>query len=75
MRIRNHGARIWVTLSLASLACTTTKMVPAADSHSGTRAAAGFGECHSSCLRRRDCHPMLRGRSLVSAAHPDMENG
>jgi len=35
MKIRNHGVRIWVTLSLASLACTTTKMVPAADSHSG----------------------------------------
>ena len=34
MTIRNHPTRIWVTLSLASLACTTTKMVPAADSHS-----------------------------------------
>ena len=36
MRARNHGARIWLTFSLASLACTTNKMVPAADSHSGT---------------------------------------
>jgi carboxymethylenebutenolidase len=35
MRIRNHGVRVWLALSLASLACTTTKMVPAADSHSG----------------------------------------
>jgi carboxymethylenebutenolidase len=34
MTIRNHRAWIWVTLSLASLACTTTRMVPAADSHS-----------------------------------------
>lgn len=34
MTIRNHRTRIWVTLSLASLACTTTKMVPPADSHS-----------------------------------------
>ncbi len=34
MTIRNHPTRIWVTLSLASLACTSTKMVPAADSHS-----------------------------------------
>jgi carboxymethylenebutenolidase len=34
MTIRNHRARIWVMLSLASLACTTTRMVPAADSHS-----------------------------------------
>ncbi len=34
MRSRNHPTRVWVTLSLASLACTTTKMVPAADSHS-----------------------------------------
>lgn len=36
MRAQNHAARIWLTLSLASLACTTNKMVPAADSHSGT---------------------------------------
>jgi carboxymethylenebutenolidase len=35
MKFRNHAVGIWVTLSLASLACTTTKMVPAADSHSG----------------------------------------
>lgn len=36
MRIRSGGARIWMTFSLATLACTTNKMVPAADSHSGT---------------------------------------
>jgi len=35
MNIRNHGGRIWLTLSLAGVACTTTKLVPAADSHSG----------------------------------------
>ncbi len=35
MRIRNYDARIWVTFSLAGLACTTNKMVPTADSHSG----------------------------------------
>ena len=34
MRSRNQPNRIWVTLSLAGLACTTTKLVPAADSHS-----------------------------------------
>lgn len=36
MRIRDPGVRIWLTFSLASLACTPNKMVPAADSHSGT---------------------------------------
>ena len=36
MRIQIQGPRIWVTFLLASLACTTTRMVPAADSHSGT---------------------------------------
>jgi carboxymethylenebutenolidase len=36
MRIRNYDARIWVTFSLAGLACTTNRMVPTADSHSGT---------------------------------------
>jgi len=35
MRIRIQGAGIWVMFVLASLACTTTKMVPTADSHSG----------------------------------------
>lgn len=35
MSIRNHSAGIWAALSLAGLACTTTKTVPAADSHSG----------------------------------------
>ena len=34
MRIRDHGARTWVTLSLASLACTTSKVLPTTDSHS-----------------------------------------
>jgi carboxymethylenebutenolidase len=36
MRIRDHDARIWVTLCLTGLACTTNKIVPTADSHSGT---------------------------------------
>lgn len=36
MRSRKRGARIWMTFSLASLACTTSKIVPTADSHSGT---------------------------------------
>ena len=36
MKARNPGARVWLTFSLASLACTTNKMVPAADSHAGT---------------------------------------
>jgi len=36
MKARNPGARVWLTFSLASLACTTNKMVPAADSHTGT---------------------------------------
>jgi carboxymethylenebutenolidase len=36
MRIRDHGARIWVTFCLASVGCTTSKIVPTADSHSGT---------------------------------------
>ena len=40
MNARNHGARIWLVFSLASLACTSNKMVPAADSHSGTDHAA-----------------------------------
>src|ERR1700694_865068 len=35
MMIRNRGAKIWVTFSLLSLACTTNKLVPAADSQSG----------------------------------------
>jgi carboxymethylenebutenolidase len=43
MRTRNHGARIWLTFSLASLGCTTTKTVPAADSHSGTDHASPSG--------------------------------
>ncbi|MDQ6871483.1 MAG: dienelactone hydrolase family protein [Gemmatimonadota bacterium] len=34
MMIRNQQARIWVTLSVTSLACTTTNMVPVGDSHS-----------------------------------------
>jgi carboxymethylenebutenolidase len=34
MRIRDHGAGIWVTLSLASLACTTSNVPPTTDSHS-----------------------------------------
>jgi carboxymethylenebutenolidase len=36
MRIQIQGPRIWVAFLLAGLACTTTRMVPAADSHSGT---------------------------------------
>ena len=36
MRIEDHGGRIWMTFCLASLACTTNKIVPTADSHSGT---------------------------------------
>src|ERR1700738_1866021 len=36
MNARIHGARIWLMFSLASLACTTNKIVPAGDSHSGT---------------------------------------
>jgi carboxymethylenebutenolidase len=36
MRSRKCGARICMTFSLASLACTTSKIVPTADSHSGT---------------------------------------
>jgi carboxymethylenebutenolidase len=35
MKIRDHSVRIWVTLCLTSLACTTNKIAPAADSHSG----------------------------------------
>jgi len=35
MRIRNYTARIWVTFSLAALACTANKMVPTTDSHAG----------------------------------------
>jgi carboxymethylenebutenolidase len=34
MRIRNRSAKICVALSLTGVACTTTKMVPAGDSHS-----------------------------------------
>lgn len=33
--MRNQGVEIWLTLSIASLACTATRVVPAADSHSG----------------------------------------
>lgn len=40
MSIRNHGVRSWVTFSLASLACTSNKIVPTADSHSGAGHAA-----------------------------------
>jgi len=36
MRIRNPFAKLWATFLLASLACTTSKIVPTADSHSGT---------------------------------------
>jgi carboxymethylenebutenolidase len=36
MRSRKCRAKIWMTFSLASLACTTSKIVPTADSHSGT---------------------------------------
>ena len=35
MKIRDHSVRIWVTLCLTSLACTTNKIAPAADSHAG----------------------------------------
>jgi carboxymethylenebutenolidase len=35
MRIRNYSARIWVTFSLAALACTANKMAPTTDSHAG----------------------------------------
>ena len=35
MKIRRGDISICVTLSLASLACTSTRMTPAADSHSG----------------------------------------
>jgi carboxymethylenebutenolidase len=34
--MRNHDTRVWLTFSLAVLACTTTKTVPTVDSHSGT---------------------------------------
>jgi carboxymethylenebutenolidase len=36
MRNRNPFAKLWATFLLASLACTTSKIVPTADSHSGT---------------------------------------
>jgi carboxymethylenebutenolidase len=36
MRSRKRSARIWIAFSLASLGCTTSKIVPTADSHSGT---------------------------------------
>jgi len=36
MRMRKHDTRLWLTFSLAVLACTTTKTVPGVDSHSGT---------------------------------------
>jgi carboxymethylenebutenolidase len=36
MRIRDPYAKMWATFLLASLACTTNKMVSTADSHSGT---------------------------------------
>ena len=40
MSLRSHGVRSWVTLTLASLACTSNKIVPTADSHSGADHAA-----------------------------------
>ena len=40
MSIRNHGVRSWVMFILASLACTSNKIVPTADSHSGADHAA-----------------------------------
>ena len=40
MSIRNRGVRSWMTFTLASLACTSNKIVPTADSHSGANQAA-----------------------------------
>lgn len=74
MSVRNNAVRSCVVLALASLACTTNRVEPAADQHAD-HTAQSSSTMVAATSQTQGCLRMLRARWPGSIARRDTESG